>query len=156
MRLTQAVVTVSLLLTASNASPLDTSKHPKQEHIKFGLCSDKLLQEWQPTTRVECAIFKVPMDYTNPLSDNKVELHLNRIPARVKHPLGTIFINFGGPGEPCRKYLAQGAKVLLALSGGAYDLVTFDPRGTQADFPFDCKGVDIHYPNATTGIITDA
>ena len=156
MRLDQVVTTVSLLLAASTASPLHTDTPPQHEHIGFQPCGDKLLGQWQPKTRVECATFRVPMDYTNPLSNDKVELHLNRIPAQIKQPLGTIFVNFGGPGQPCRESLVQSATLLLRLSGGAYDLVTFDPRGTHKDFPFVCKGADIHFPDATTGNITDA
>ncbi|OBT82119.1 hypothetical protein VE02_09462 [Pseudogymnoascus sp. 03VT05] len=51
---------------------------------------------------------------------------------------GSVFFNFGGPGFPARNTLVGSGAKFLAATGGDFDLITFDPRGTGNTIPFNC------------------
>ncbi len=80
--------------------------------IQWGPCKDDVAAD--RTAPVECSDLRVPLDYTNPTSNETLRLQLLRVPAVVQPALGSIQINFGGPGEPARKSLAQTAVILQA------------------------------------------
>ncbi|EED14326.1 conserved hypothetical protein [Talaromyces stipitatus ATCC 10500] len=68
---------------------------------------------------------------------------LLRVPATVQPVKGSIVLNFGGPGEIGRATLAGSAVPLQALSGGQYNLIFFDPRGTStSNIPFTCYNTE--------------
>lgn len=48
---------------------------------------------------VECTNLVVPLDYADDAGDEMLELDLIRYPAQVEPRLGTILLNFGGPGQ---------------------------------------------------------
>ncbi|KPI45876.1 uncharacterized protein AB675_899 [Cyphellophora attinorum] len=78
----------------------------------------------------ECAILQVPLDYTNPSSTETISLDLNRVKASAKKVLGSLIVNPGGPGGSGLKYVAHSWASLLMQSGGQYDIISFDPRGS--------------------------
>ncbi|KAL9014871.1 MAG: hypothetical protein Q9173_000489 [Seirophora scorigena] len=56
---------------------------------------------------------------------------------------GTILLNPGGPGSSGREFIAgQNGAVLQVATGGVYDLIDFDPRGTGGTIPFSCFSND--------------
>lgn len=55
---------------------------------------------------VDCANYEVPLDYTDKTSTRMLTLNMLRVPARKKPVKGSIFVNFGGPGEDARYTLA--------------------------------------------------
>src|SRR5882757_6567105 len=80
----------------------------------------------------QCANIAVPMDYDRP-RDTQLSLAMIKLPATDQaHRLGTLFVNFGGPG-------ASGIERLRARSGwdwlfspelkARFDLVSWDTRG---------------------------
>ncbi|TQW00294.1 Peptidase S33, tripeptidyl-peptidase [Cordyceps javanica] len=87
---------------------------------------------------VECAQYGVPLDYTNEKCNETAVLNLIRVPATKQPSLGSILLNYGGPGEESIFTTAQSSFVLNMFSGGRYDLVAFDPRGTTTTLPFTC------------------
>jgi pimeloyl-ACP methyl ester carboxylesterase len=53
------------------------------------------------------------------------------VPGRLKHPIGSLFVNFGGPGMAGVAMLKSVPEAELnALSAGRFDVVSWDPRGT--------------------------
>ncbi|KAK5653310.1 hypothetical protein OQA88_9001 [Cercophora sp. LCS_1] len=108
------------------------------------LCHPVLSLTWTPcatqhntTLPISCATLPVPLDYTTPTSQN-ITLQLLKLPAPIQPPKGTIQLNFGGPGSPTHASLVSLGPILQLLSGSAYDLVGFDPRGTGTTIPFSC------------------
>ncbi|KAJ3486264.1 hypothetical protein NLG97_g6651 [Lecanicillium saksenae] len=87
---------------------------------------------------VECAQYSVPLDYTNDKSNKTTQLNLIRVPAVKQPSLGSILLNYGGPGEEAIFTTAQSSLILSMFSGGRYDLVAFDPRGVTDTLPFTC------------------
>jgi pimeloyl-ACP methyl ester carboxylesterase len=78
----------------------------------------------------ECAYFQVPHDYTDP-SGPTLRLALTRLPARDRaRRIGSLFVNFGGPGSPAVSILRSVAGAYLGAKNPRFDIVGVDPRGT--------------------------
>ena len=79
-----------------------------------------------------CATASVPLDYDRPFGD-KIDLALIKLPATdPAHRIGTLFVNFGGPGASGLQRLRQRAKWPWLFSDelrARFDLVSWDPRG---------------------------
>ncbi|MGW3952009.1 alpha/beta hydrolase [Streptomyces sp. NPDC004752] len=100
---------------------------------------------------LQCGKVTVPLDYARP-GAGTLELALARRPATGKS-LGSLVLNFGGPGGAGVSTLAASGKDYLALTDG-YDVVTFDPRGVGRSSPVSCgEGTD--KATATAGDTAD-
>jgi pimeloyl-ACP methyl ester carboxylesterase len=88
----------------------------------------------------QCATADVPRDYAEP-EDGDLELALIRLPARdPARRIGSLFVNFGGPGAPGVDTLRQLGPDWFATLEGRFDIVGFDPRGVGASEPsIDCR-----------------
>ncbi|KAH8666941.1 proteinase [Xylariales sp. PMI_506] len=104
--------------------------------IRWGACDEAFTNI--TLAKIECATLSVPLDYTEPQSNERLGLELLRVPATFQPSRGSIQLNFGGPGATGRDGLALLGPLLLSLSGGHYDLIAFDPRGTGNNLPFSC------------------
>lgn len=80
------------------------------------------------TIPFQCSNLTVPLDYVDTKSNKTIDLQLSKIPAANGESQGSIFFNFGGPGLEARLNLVAQGEHLLALTGGKYDLIAFDPR----------------------------
>jgi pimeloyl-ACP methyl ester carboxylesterase len=84
----------------------------------------------------ECASYPVPLDYRHP-SGKTIKTAMVRLKASDrKHRIGALFLNPGGPGgsgvqEVMDAATASGFKDL----NKRFDLIGFDPRGTNASEP---------------------
>lgn len=90
----------------------------------------------------QCATYGVPLDYQHPGTDT-VQLAVNRLPATGPDRIGSLFLNPGGPGGSGVGVVEVAADVpqLKALRKH-FDLVGFDPRGTNASTPsISCEPV---------------
>ncbi|KAI1801215.1 alpha/beta-hydrolase [Daldinia bambusicola] len=106
--------------------------------LQWGPCNKTEVPSEVP---VDCSVLMVPLDYTEPDSDEKLQLDLVRVPALNKPSKGSILFNFGGPGGTGRDQIGKKrlADELLALTGRQFDLIAFDPRGTHGSkIPFQC------------------
>jgi pimeloyl-ACP methyl ester carboxylesterase len=103
--------------------------------IHWGSCDQA---ELNATGKIDCGNVRVPLDYTDKVSNKTLEIELVRWRAAVQPSKGSILLNFGGPGLTGRSSLVATGPLLQALSGGVYDLVVFDTRGTGKTLPFTC------------------
>ncbi|KAL3419842.1 alpha beta hydrolase fold family [Phlyctema vagabunda] len=98
-------------------------------------------------TGVECATLEVPLEYGSAQSTEKAGIALARYNATVaaSERLGSLLINPGGPGASGVGFVISGAGAAVsALSGGLYDVIGWDPRGTGTSTPvLQC------FPNAS-------
>ncbi|KAI4861219.1 alpha/beta-hydrolase [Hypoxylon rubiginosum] len=120
----------------SLAQPFGTSK------LQWGPCNETEVPSDVP---VECSVLYVPLDYTEPNSNETLPLDLVKVLSPVKPSRGSILFNFGGPGEPSRSVIGGQtlAENLFALTDRQFDLVTFDPRGTSGSkIPMNCFEVE--------------
>ena len=81
----------------------------------------------------------VPLDYADP-GGRSLDLHLVRLPATdPAQRIGTLFIDFGGPGIPGAATVRSGGGELFPPEVLArYDLVGVDARGTGESSPVRC------------------
>jgi pimeloyl-ACP methyl ester carboxylesterase len=88
--------------------------------------------------RFECATLTVPVDYTAPEGE-QVDMAVLRAPAGdPARRIGSLVVNFGGPGDPGTKTLRRAVGSFPKEIRDRFDLVSFDPRGTGASRPVDC------------------
>ncbi|MEU9232178.1 alpha/beta hydrolase [Streptomyces subrutilus] len=81
----------------------------------------------------------MPLDHAAP-GKGTVEIAVARIPATDrKKRLGSLLLNYGGPGSPGIASLAADPDAFADL-GERYDLVAFDPRGVGHSEPVSCAG----------------
>jgi pimeloyl-ACP methyl ester carboxylesterase len=105
--------------------------------------------EWQPCGQTfECADVRAPLDYADP-NGQAITLSLARRKATVQPRLGSLFLNPGGPGASGRDLLAG----FDAKGLERYDLIGWDPRGTDDSTPVQCfpRGADFDRYLATDG-----
>ncbi|AEW97356.1 MULTISPECIES: alpha/beta hydrolase [Streptomycetaceae] len=99
---------------------------------------------WQPCAQPggpdaqQCADLSVPVDHRNP-HGARLTLRVSRLvgdgPAARR---GTLLVVPGGPGGSGVESLAHNGPKLREALHGAYDLVSFDPRGTGASTAAGC------------------
>ncbi|OAR22019.1 hypothetical protein A8W25_30175 [Streptomyces sp. ERV7] len=100
--------------------------------------------DWKPcaddgaTTGRECASLPVPLDYADP-NGKTLTLAVSRL--RSENPdkrRGVLLAIPGGPGGSGLRMLAEQGAALRKETGGAYDIVGFDPRGVGASTKASC------------------
>ncbi|CAG9982166.1 unnamed protein product [Clonostachys byssicola] len=114
-----------IFIGASAASVL-----PRASTVQWGKCDDGL----QATLPAQCANISVPLDYKSANASATYTLPLLRLPVAANTTSrGSIIINFGGPGEPGIPTLAASAQAIRSSLSPDYDLISFNPRGTNKD-----------------------
>ncbi|KAG8998126.1 hypothetical protein FRB94_007181 [Tulasnella sp. JGI-2019a] len=133
----------SLLLVGNSllakASPIAPPTNAGTELI-WGLCpiyNDTVLAN--DPFPVVCANFSVPVDWRDP-SSNNITLIVGKIAATTNSSLGAVYINPGGPGQSGVDLLqSQLIMDIYNSTGGAFDLISWDPRGIAFSSAFiDC------------------
>jgi pimeloyl-ACP methyl ester carboxylesterase len=89
----------------------------------------------------QCGTVQVPLDYGNP-NGATISLALVRLPATdPAHRIGSLFLNPGGPGGSGVDFTLFAGPVLYTDEVRArFDLVGFDPRGTNRSTALRCFG----------------
>lgn len=86
----------------------------------------------------ECATAAVPSDYDEPAGD-ATSIALTRLPATdPSQRIGSLFLNFGGPGGPGVSTLQQLGAFLDPQVHAQFDVIGFDPRGVGLSDPVTC------------------
>lgn len=96
---------------------------------------------WRGCGRLfQCATATVPLDYNQP-HGAMITLSVIRLPAAdPAHRIGSLFINFGGPGTAGVDALQSLGSTYPELLRQRFDLVSFDPRGVGGSTPVRCTG----------------
>lgn len=86
----------------------------------------------------QCTTARVPRDYSAP-GGPSISLAGIRLPARdTAHRIGSLFVNYGGPGVPGVDTTRLAAPIFDTLNE-RFDIVAFDPRGVGRSRPaVDC------------------
>lgn len=88
--------------------------------------------------RAECASVPLPLDYDAP-NGAKTTVAVLRIPARKPATrIGTLFVNPGGPGGSGVQFAAAADYFLSPALLDRFDIVGFDPRGTNFSDSVKC------------------
>jgi pimeloyl-ACP methyl ester carboxylesterase len=87
----------------------------------------------------QCATLSVPVDWSQPTGPQVGIAVSRRLASQPSERIGSLVVNFGGPGDPGAESLRQGgAASLPAAVRDRFDLVSFDPRGTGMSHPIAC------------------
>jgi pimeloyl-ACP methyl ester carboxylesterase len=131
----------SRLLPLLTATAVLACAAPAAAHggLRFTKCGD---------AGAECATLRAPEDYDHPRSGT-LDVHVARVPATdPAHRVGSLFLNFGGPGAPMAIYLEVYGPRLFPALNERFDLIGMDPRGTgETEGALDC-----HVNQETQGI----
>ena len=95
----------------------------------------------RPGTRkhhLECAKFSVPLNWHRP-HGTKIKLAVIRyLATKPKQRIGSMFVDPGGPGLSGVDLVRNSGADLSAWGDGRFDVVGWDPRGTNASSPVRC------------------
>ena len=89
-------------------------------------------------TQLECARVSVPLDWAQ---HGGRTITLSVIRHLASHPgqrIGSLFVNPGGPGDSGVAAVAERGGALDAITGGRFDIVGWDPRGSGGSTPVSC------------------
>ena len=88
--------------------------------------------------RLQCARVQVPLDWARP-GLGTISLAVARyLASRPGQRIGSLFVNFGGPGVAGVPIVKAGGAVLDRFGQGRFDVVGWDPRGTGASTHVRC------------------
>jgi pimeloyl-ACP methyl ester carboxylesterase len=107
----------------------------------------------------QCARLRVPRDWDRPRG-RRISLSVIRLPATERRVVGSLLINFGGPGASGITSLRQSGEEIREATRGRMHVVSWDPRGVGESAPILCpEGNDAFYnadPATPAGLTTMA
>jgi pimeloyl-ACP methyl ester carboxylesterase len=87
---------------------------------------------------IECTRVQVPLDWSSP-EGPQISLAVARhLASKPNQRIGSLFINYGGPGVPGVPVVKAGGEGLDGLGDGQFDIVGWDPRGTGESTHVTC------------------
>ena len=108
------------LLAISYAAglPENYTRSPQGQLIRWGPCPTEI--NAIATSPITCGNFTVPLDYTGSTNET-IDLELVRVSASKGPSRGSIFFNFGGPGDSGKESLPLFGKNLLGYDKPSND-----------------------------------
>ena len=104
---------------------------------------------------MQCAQAQVPLDYKKP-GGKTITISMLKVPAKSGKPMGTLFLNPGGPGSSGTGFASAASWIFSLEIRDKYDVVGFDPRGVGESAAVECvddvtleKYVDADYDVST-------
>ena len=99
------------------------------QKVNWAPCKDK--------PQMQCANVEVPLDYKKP-GGKAITVAMAKVPAKGGKPIGSLFVNPGGPGESGIDLVSRADKSFSKDVMDKYDIIGFDPRGVGSSTPVDC------------------
>ncbi|MCB9415672.1 MAG: alpha/beta hydrolase, partial [Actinobacteria bacterium] len=88
--------------------------------------------------RLECARVPVPLDWDRPRGRTISLAVIRHLASRPDERIGSLFVNPGGPGQSGVGLVKGSGNDLDAWGDGRFDIVSWDPRGTNDSTPVRC------------------
>ena len=143
-----AIAVTAMALTVSTAA------YPAQAHTntdRTGAAHAELVDrlstpilDWSACMEgALCATVKLPMDYQKP-AGAKIEVALTKVAASgPQRKIGTLFVNPGGPGGSGTEMAVRSMDLLSPALLERFDIVGFDPRGTNSSTRLQCFETEV-------------
>jgi pimeloyl-ACP methyl ester carboxylesterase len=91
-----------------------------------------------PGRRLQCARVRVPLDWEHP-NGRTIQLAVIRhLASKPRQRIGSLFINPGGPGDTGLGLVRGLGADIDKWGGGRFNVVSWDPRGTNASTHVRC------------------
>lgn len=113
-----AAVLVAPVTAVSGSSPTAASS----TSIEWRRCGERL----------ECARVRVPLDWDRPQGRTISLKVIRHLASNPEQRIGSMFINPGGPGDTGVGLVKGAGDDLDGWGAGRFDVVSWDPRGTNA------------------------
>lgn len=130
-----AIVALAVVLGADGAVAAGPSSLRSvsgvSTRIRWGRCDP-------PGARLQCARVRVPLDWDHPRGRTIQLAVIRYLATRPKQRIGSILINPGGPGDTGIGLVQGLGAEIDGWGGGRFDVVSWDPRGTNASTPVRC------------------
>ena len=146
-----APLAVALVACGGDDGPAEALSKYTSQTLKWRDCAESP-SPLAATARLQCTQFLAPLDYAAPEKGEPIVIKAMRVPAMSEQRKGAIFFNPGGPGgdglsrgfDLLVKILQQAGatddvKILQTQLLRGYDLLGFNPRGTDETPPLECK-----------------
>jgi hypothetical protein len=87
---------------------------------------------------LECADVAVPLDWDRPNGKQITLAVIRYLASRPRSGSGRCSSNPGGPGQSGYDVVAESGEEFAKWGGGRFDVVGWDPRGTNRSSPVEC------------------
>ncbi|GAA1875211.1 alpha/beta hydrolase [Pseudonocardia ailaonensis] len=87
---------------------------------------------------LQCGTLTVPLDWDQPRGKQIDLAVMRRLASDPGHRIGSMMVDPGGPGESGLTLVRESGADLEAWTDGRFDIVGWDPRGTNASSPVRC------------------
>jgi pimeloyl-ACP methyl ester carboxylesterase len=130
-----AILSLAMALSAPDAltAELGSARSARaiSSRIRWAPCDP-------PGPRLQCARIRVPLDWDHP-NGRTIQLALiRRLASKRKQRIGSMFINPGGPGDTGLGLVHGLGAEIDQWGGGRFNVVSWDPRGTNASTHVRC------------------
>jgi pimeloyl-ACP methyl ester carboxylesterase len=123
-----AVLLVGASTASSSARPAAAPHRTAGAGIAWRSCGKRL----------QCARVRVPLDWEQPTGATISLAVIRHLASRRDRRIGSLFVNFGGPGEAAVPTVRADGASLDAYGRGRFDVVGWDPRGVGASTHVQC------------------
>ncbi|KAI0350508.1 alpha/beta-hydrolase [Trametes cingulata] len=113
----------ALKFTRVRGEDQGAGKKGNHSALEWGPCDPTVVQD----PNISCSFFEIPLDYHDPAAGHG-RIAVAKVNATAERR-GSLFFNPGGPGGSGLATLNGTTQTLLALTGGMYDIISWDPRG---------------------------
>ncbi|AWE42082.1 alpha/beta hydrolase [Actinobaculum sp. 352] len=121
----------------AEATPVEATQMPETPAGLEAFYNQDL--KWEECDKeYQCATAKAPLDYDNP-DGKEIDIALKKLPASSGKPIGTLFLNPGGPGGSGVEFVAAAKLTFSPDLLSAFDVVGFDPRGVGDSTGIKCQ-----------------
>lgn len=126
-----AIVVTSTAVACTGSSGTPSASAAGQSGIAWKSCQGL-------SNKFQCARVSVPLDWSQP-TGKKIGLAVIRhLASKPSQRIGSMFINPGGPGQSGVNLVRTSSADFDLWGGGRFNLVGWDPRGTNDSTPVKC------------------
>jgi pimeloyl-ACP methyl ester carboxylesterase len=122
---------VAVSLSAPNSAAASPGPRGGSAAINWTACDP-------PGSGLECARVAVPLDWDKPHGKQIGLSVIRHLATRPAERIGSMFVNPGGPGASGVGIVRDLSDVLDRWGAGRFDVVSWDPRGTNDSTPANC------------------